>query len=158
MSVYVCTKTTYAWQREKRKFYYRQNAVYPSSTLFLWVCICAQKPCMHDKERRGTCIIDKMLYIPVHLCVYVCVCAWACVHEGTCESAATSQWRRIFQQGIYNNYNFNAWCIKEMLFFVQLYGKFCYILAGQKTNQPTISLIHHALMAKQWNKTRPFHE
>ena len=28
---------------------------------------------MHDKERRGTFIIDKMLYIPVHLCVYLCV-------------------------------------------------------------------------------------
>ena len=96
VSVYVCTKTMYAWQREKRNFYYRQNAVYPISP------------------------------------VYVCVCAWVCVHEGTCESAATSQRRWIFQQGIYNNYNFNAWCIKEMLFFVQLYGKFCYILAGQK--------------------------
>ena len=86
---YLFHYTTYAWQREKRKFYYRQNAVYPSSTLFLWVCICAQKPCMHDKERRGTCIIDKMLYIPVHLCVYVCVCMgmrtwghlWICSHK-----------------------------------------------------------------------------
>ena len=102
-----------------------------SSTLFLWVCMCAQKPCMHDKERRGTFIIDKMLYIPVHLCVYVCAHGYAYMR-------APVNLQPQVNGGEYFNKVFTTITtsmhdvLRRCYFFVQLYGKFCYILAGQK--------------------------